>query len=106
MYTHRIDAALSALLPLPPAFLTSLAAAQDPVAALAAVLATPSTWHALSAHLLAAAGMSLSTLMAHAGHVKELWQDIVALGMYDPALWAAIDLAWEVVLGAMNLGVQ
>ncbi|KAJ7824756.1 hypothetical protein B0H14DRAFT_3110858 [Mycena olivaceomarginata] len=106
MYTHRIDAALGALLPLPPAFLASLAAAQDPSAALAAALAQPSTRHALSAHLLAAAGTSLSALMAHAGHVKELWQDMVALGVYDPALWAAVDLAWEVVLGAMNLGVQ
>jgi hypothetical protein len=106
MYTHRIDAALGALLPLPPAFLASLASSQDPSAALAAALAQPSTRHALSKHLLAAAGTSLSALMAHAGHVKELWQDMVALGVYDPALWAAVDLAWEVVLGAMNLGVQ
>ncbi|KAJ7825827.1 hypothetical protein B0H14DRAFT_3110722 [Mycena olivaceomarginata] len=87
MYTHRIDAALGALLPPSPP-------------------RPPSTRHALSAHLLAAAGTSLSALMAHAGHVKELWQDMVALGVYDPALWAAVDLAWEVVLGAMNLGVQ
>ncbi|KAF7343293.1 Clp1-like protein [Mycena venus] len=45
-------------------------------------------------------------LMAHAGHVKELWQDMVALGMYDLALWDALELAWEVVLGAMNLAAQ
>ncbi|KAJ7814911.1 hypothetical protein B0H14DRAFT_2849224 [Mycena olivaceomarginata] len=103
MYTHRIDAALGALLPLPPAFLASLAAAQDPAVVLAAALAQPSTRHALSVHLLAAAGTSLSALIAHTGHVKELWQDMVALGVYDPALWAAVDLAWEVVLGALNI---
>ncbi|KAJ7825834.1 hypothetical protein B0H14DRAFT_3874269 [Mycena olivaceomarginata] len=97
MYTHRIDAALGALLPLPPATRRRRWRPRSP---------QPSTRHALSAHLLAAAGTSLSALMAHAGHVKELWQDMVALGVYDPALWAAVDLAWEVVLGAMNLGVQ
>jgi hypothetical protein len=36
-------------------------------------------------------------------HVKEVWQDMVALGLYDPQLWDAIDLAWEVILGALNL---
>jgi hypothetical protein len=28
---------------------------------------------------------------------------MVALGLYDPELWDAVDLAWEVVLGALNL---
>jgi hypothetical protein len=31
---------------------------------------------------------------------------MVALGVYDPVLWGAIDLVWEVVLGAMNLSMQ
>jgi hypothetical protein len=106
MYTHCINAALGALLPLPPTFLTSLASSQDQSVVLTAVLATPSTQHTLSKHLLAAAGTSLSMLMAHAGHIKELWQDMVALGVYDPVLWGAIDLVWEVVLGAMNLSMQ
>jgi len=38
-----------------------------------------------------------------AGHVKELWQDMVALGLNDPELWDTLDLAWEIVLGALNL---
>ncbi|KAJ7824761.1 hypothetical protein B0H14DRAFT_3469092 [Mycena olivaceomarginata] len=80
MYTHRIDAALGAPCPSCP----------RPVGG-AGGLATPSTRHALSAHLLAAAGTSLSALMAHVGHVKELWQDMVVLGVYDTALWAAVD---------------
>ncbi|KAJ7507054.1 hypothetical protein B0H11DRAFT_2153557 [Mycena galericulata] len=131
MYTHRLDAALGALLPLPPAFLDGLAAAHSssshshsshshshsrssshasqpqpptpPQTLLLAALASPPTLHALAAHLCATAGANLSALLAHAGHVKELWQDLVALGVYDPALWDALDLAWEVVLGALNL---
>ncbi|KAJ7618608.1 hypothetical protein FB45DRAFT_981190 [Roridomyces roridus] len=106
MYTHRLDAALAALLPLPPAFLETLApgpSADAPHARVSAALSSRSAIHALAAHLAASAGGSLSALMAHAGHVKELWQDMVALGLYDAELWDALDLAWEVVLAALNL---
>ncbi|KAJ6565590.1 hypothetical protein DFH09DRAFT_1473750 [Mycena vulgaris] len=41
-------------------------------------------------------------LMGHAGHVKALWQDMVALGVYDPELWDALDLGWE----ALHLAAQ
>ncbi|KAJ6565582.1 hypothetical protein DFH09DRAFT_1081730 [Mycena vulgaris] len=57
-------------------------------------------------HALASASSNLSTLMGHAGHVKELWQDMVALSVYDPELWDALNLAWEVGLGALNLAAQ
>ncbi|KAJ7025413.1 hypothetical protein C8F04DRAFT_934641, partial [Mycena alexandri] len=103
MYTHRIDAALGALLPFPPTFLETLAPSSSTAAHLAAALASGSTRHQLNAHLCAASSGNLSTLMTHAAHVRELWQDMVALGLYDPTLWDALDLAWEVVLGAMNL---
>ncbi|KAJ7700376.1 hypothetical protein B0H17DRAFT_1157889 [Mycena rosella] len=101
MYTHRLAPLLAALLPLPPAFLEPLTHAS-----LLAALESGSARHALAAHLCAAAGANLSALMAHAAHVKELWQDMVALGMYDAELWDALDLAWEVVLGALNLAAQ
>ncbi|KAJ7130465.1 hypothetical protein C8R44DRAFT_775589, partial [Mycena epipterygia] len=32
-----------------------------------------------------------------------LWPEMVTLGLYDAPLWDALDLAWEVVLGALNL---
>ncbi|KAJ6552196.1 hypothetical protein DFH09DRAFT_1366325 [Mycena vulgaris] len=38
--------------------------------------------------------------------MQELWQDMVALGVYDPELWDALDLAWEVGLGVLNLAAQ
>ncbi|KAJ7441210.1 hypothetical protein FB451DRAFT_1298914, partial [Mycena latifolia] len=101
LYTHRLAPALASLLPLPPAFLEPLTHAS-----LTAALDSPSTRHALAAHLCAAASGNLSVLMGHAGHVKELWQDMVALGVYDAELWDALDLAWEVVLGALNLAAQ
>ncbi|KAJ7151301.1 hypothetical protein C8R43DRAFT_924179 [Mycena crocata] len=115
MYTHRLDAALSALLPLPSSFIESLAAsyssasargAPTPIALIHAVLSAPQMRHALSAHLCASAAGNVNALLAHAGHVKELWQDMVALGLYDAELWDALDLSWEVVLGGLNLAAQ
>ncbi|KAJ7092785.1 hypothetical protein B0H15DRAFT_832515 [Mycena belliarum] len=101
LYTHRLSSALGSLLPLPPAFLEGLTHA-----AVRAALESGSARHALAAHLCAAAAGNLGTLMGHAGHVKELWQDMVALGVYDSELWDALDLAWEIVLGALNLAAQ
>jgi hypothetical protein len=31
---------------------------------------------------------------------------MVALGLCDPELWDTVDLAWEVVLGALNLAAS
>ncbi|KAJ6565611.1 hypothetical protein DFH09DRAFT_1363786 [Mycena vulgaris] len=73
---------------------------------LLATLASPPALHALASHLCAASASNPSALMGHAGHVKELWQEMVALGVYDAELWDALDLAWEVVLGALNLAAQ
>ncbi|KAJ7711519.1 hypothetical protein B0H16DRAFT_1679053 [Mycena metata] len=106
MYTHRLDAALGALLPFPPAFLETLAPSPSSNAHLAAALASGSTRHQLGAHLCAASSGNLTTLMTHAAYVRELWQDMVALELYDPTLWDALDLAWEVVLGAMSLAAH
>ncbi|KAJ6565563.1 hypothetical protein DFH09DRAFT_1363765 [Mycena vulgaris] len=47
---------------------------------LLATLASPPALHALACNLCASSN-SLSTLMGHAGHVKELRQDMVALGV-------------------------
>ncbi|KAJ7201153.1 hypothetical protein GGX14DRAFT_334754, partial [Mycena pura] len=106
MYTGRLDAAISALLPVPSSFLERLAGAQsstsstpgstpDPAHAfLAGTLSSHTAQHALASHLCAAASGNLTALMEHAGH-KELWQDMVALGVCDPGLWAALDVAWE-----------
>ncbi|KAJ6509808.1 hypothetical protein DFH09DRAFT_1264948 [Mycena vulgaris] len=108
MYTHCLAPALAALLPLTPAFLPSASShgrsGELTHATLLATRASPLALHPLALHLCAVA--SSSALMGHAEHVKELWQDMVALGVYDPELWDARDLAWEVVLGALNLAAQ
>ncbi|KAJ7151292.1 hypothetical protein C8R43DRAFT_1190683 [Mycena crocata] len=95
MYTHRLDAALSALPPLPASFIESLATSYSssasargsptPIALIHAALSAPQTRHAFSAHLCASATGNLSALMAHAGHVKELWQDMLARGIVGRA---------------------
>jgi hypothetical protein len=41
--------------------------------------------------------------MGHAHHITALWRNAIALGAHDKDLWDVIDLAWEVVLGSLNL---
>ncbi|TFK29486.1 hypothetical protein FA15DRAFT_631880 [Coprinopsis marcescibilis] len=98
MYHHRLDAVLKALFPLPSAFLHNLSHHT-----VQSTLASGTLLHQLSTYLCSSASSNLTTLTTHAAHVKELWQDMVALGLHDPELWDTIDLAWEVVLGALNL---
>ena len=101
MYNHRLDAVLKSLFPLPAGFLQSLSHHT-----VQTTLSSGTTLHQLSAYLCSSAGSNLHTLTSHAAHVKELWQDMVALGLHDPELWDTIDLAWEVVLGALNLAAK
>ncbi|KAG5654140.1 hypothetical protein H0H81_006851 [Sphagnurus paluster] len=98
MYTHRLDSVLKALFPVPSGFLHSLSHEVVKNA-----LSSGATLHQLSSYLCASASSNLQTLMTHAGHVKELWQNMAALGLHDPELWDTLDLAWEVLLGALNL---
>lgn len=100
MYTHNVGALLSALLPLPKAFTHAKGFNGEHVTS---VMRSGSKLHELSSYLCSASHKSLSSLTAHAAHVKELWQDCVTLGVYDLELWDAMDLAWEIVLGAMNI---
>ncbi|KAG7445308.1 uncharacterized protein BT62DRAFT_189477 [Guyanagaster necrorhizus] len=39
-------------------------------------------------------------------HVKELWQDMIALGIYRTNLWDAVDLAWRIVIGALTIAAR
>ncbi|KAF8621861.1 hypothetical protein AX15_007452 [Amanita polypyramis BW_CC] len=98
MYYHRLDMVLKALFPLPPNFLQSLSHQS-----VQATLSSEPTLRQLSGYLCASASSNLQTLTSHAAHVKELWQDMAALGLFDPELWDTIDLAWEIVLGALNI---
>ena len=101
LYTHRLDKVLKGLFPVPSGFLNSLS--HETVRS---TLASGSALHQLSSFLCSSASCNLQTLMNHAAHVKELWQDMVALGLYSPELWDTIDLAWEVILGALNLAAS
>lgn len=98
LYNHSLGGVLQALFPLPSAFVQSVSHHT-----IQSTLTSGTTLHQLSSYLCSSAGSSLQILTTHAAHVKELWQDMVALGLYDPELWDTVDLAWEVVLGALNL---
>ncbi|KAJ7119512.1 hypothetical protein C8R44DRAFT_176461 [Mycena epipterygia] len=101
MYSHRLDAVLTALFPIPPQFLRSLTHKT-----VRAALQSGADLHHLSAHLCAASTANVQVLMTHTAHVKELWQDMVALGIDDAALWDTVELAYEIVLGALNLALM
>ncbi|KAG2007169.1 hypothetical protein CC2G_014886 [Coprinopsis cinerea AmutBmut pab1-1] len=98
MYHHRLHSVLEALFPLPSAFLHNLSHHT-----VQSTLASGTLLHQLSTYLCSSASSNLTTLTTHAARVKELWQDMVALGLHDTELWDTVDLAWEVVLGALNL---
>ncbi|KAJ6589058.1 hypothetical protein B0H19DRAFT_1216523 [Mycena capillaripes] len=101
MYSKRLDAVLTALFPIPPQFLCALTHKT-----VRSALQSGADLHYLSAHLCAASASSVQALMTHTAHVKELWQDMVALGIDDVALWDTVELAYEIVLGALNLAVM
>ncbi|KAF7366852.1 Clampless protein 1 [Mycena sanguinolenta] len=63
---------------------------------IASTLRTPPPPVPLAAHLFSASGANITMLLNHAAHVGELWQGVVALGVYNAELWNALDLAWEV----------
>lgn len=113
MYNHKIDYLLSCLLPFPSWFLQAVATSTSPHSssssgsdALKEILASPQDMRSLSSYLCENSEGSLQAITVHAAHVKELWQNCVALGMgmgNSIELWDALDVAWEVVLGAMAL---
>ncbi|KIJ63608.1 hypothetical protein HYDPIDRAFT_175946 [Hydnomerulius pinastri MD-312] len=100
LYTHSVPQLLSALLPaVPSSFLSTLTSPQ----ALRGTLASGPALHTLSSHLMSSApGMGALTGVAQ--NIAAVWRNAVALGVHDPELWDCLDLAWEIVLGAMNLG--
>ncbi|KAH7928373.1 hypothetical protein BV22DRAFT_1004964 [Leucogyrophana mollusca] len=103
LYTHSAATFLSTLLPaVPHSFLSTLTAPQ----AVRGTLASGPALHTLSTHLLSQTPHhnSMGALTSVAQNIAAVWRNAVALGVHDPELWDCLDLAWEVVLGAMNLG--
>ncbi|KAI9458528.1 hypothetical protein HD554DRAFT_2029598 [Boletus coccyginus] len=99
LYTHSVAQLLSTLVPaVPSTFLSTLTSPQ----AVRGTLTSGPALHRLSAHLLSSApGMAALTNVAQ--NIAAVWRNAVALGVHDPDLWDCLDLAWEIVLGAMNL---
>ncbi|KAK0194670.1 hypothetical protein F5146DRAFT_925304 [Armillaria mellea] len=101
LYTHRLEPVFRALLPVPAGFFQSITheTVRDTLDAL-------ETCMQLSGYLCAQEQGNLQKLTTHAVHVKELWQNIVALGIYSPDLWDAVDLAWRIILGALAIAAR
>ncbi|KAF9484051.1 hypothetical protein BDN70DRAFT_798518 [Pholiota conissans] len=101
LYNHSLESVMKSLFPLPSGFVHGLSHHT-----VQSTLSSGSSLHQLSSYLCSSSGGSLQALTSHAAHVKELWQDMVTLGIHDPELWDAVDLAWEVILGALSLAAH
>jgi hypothetical protein len=99
LYTHATPQLLSALLglQLPPSALAGPSDARRGGSQLVGQLA-----HGL----VGAAAGDLARLMSIAKRINGVWKNACALGVYDLELWDGLDLAWDAVLGAMNLVVR
>ncbi|KAK7438908.1 hypothetical protein VKT23_017835 [Stygiomarasmius scandens] len=100
LYTHSLESVLKSLIPVP-SNLQSLS--RETVRA---TMASHSTLHQLAKYLCEASHYNMQTVTTHAAHVKDFWQDIVSLGIHDAALWDTLDLAWEIVLGALTASTK
>ncbi|KAJ6588169.1 hypothetical protein B0H19DRAFT_1366850 [Mycena capillaripes] len=93
MYGQRIQLLFAALFPLP-ASLTHKA--------VKAALDCPDTRVKLATHLVCA-HPGIAHLLGYAARVREVWRTACLLGMYHTELWDSLDLAWELVIVALNI---
>ena len=100
LYTHRLDGVMTALGFPASSFQPSLTHQN-----VLTILQSPDTVHSLAVLLCRYTSGNLVKLTALTAHVRDLWQDMVSLGLFDNELWDTLDLAWEVLLGALNLAV-
>ncbi|KAJ7030646.1 hypothetical protein C8F04DRAFT_1113128 [Mycena alexandri] len=96
MYNHRIDMLLSALFPLP---------APLTYAEVKSALVSSATKLRLATHLISA-HPGAAHILGYARRVQEVWKTVCCLGMYHIELWDALDLAWELLIVALNLAVE
>jgi len=100
LYTHRFDGVMTALGFPASSFQPNLTHQH-----VLATLQSRDTVHSLAVLLCRHTSGNLVKLTALTAHVRDLWQDMVSLGIFDNELWDTLDLAWEVLLGALNLAV-
>ena len=82
LYTKRADQLLASLLPMPP---------RDAAQSLSQL------------SQMFAATFTVQALLSHAAKVHGLWSNVAALGVFDEKLFRAIELVWELVLGALAI---
>lgn len=107
LYTHDAATLLAGLLgsssAVPGSFASMLASPSHASATIKSTLASGQKLHQLSLHMADATGRDLQLLMGRAAAIVGCWRNIVALGISDPDMWDVLDLAYEVLLGAINL---
>ncbi|KAH7928830.1 hypothetical protein BV22DRAFT_1058048 [Leucogyrophana mollusca] len=92
LYTKRADHLLASLLPSSSLPLSLLSASP-----------LPSTGSVKQYATSLATAHTPQTLLAHAMSVNGLWRNVCALGVFDERLWDVMDIAWEVLLGALGV---
>lgn len=99
LYTKRGDALLARLLPQVPGT-TPAASGDRPAITSDRVETMRNLVEALSD------AYPPSMLLKHALTTHGLWSNVCVLGVHDDKLWRVLDLAWEVLMGAMDAATR
>lgn len=108
LHTKRADTLLAALLPCLQSSLPQMSAASSSAQRGYIAQFSNDKMHrlaqTLASQVYSQAGSqgALQLLMAYAKVVTNLWKNTCAFGIYDTELWAVIDLAYEIILTALN----
>ncbi|OBZ76426.1 hypothetical protein A0H81_03128, partial [Grifola frondosa] len=98
LYSRRGDLLLSQLLPSPPPTgHPGIVVCMPP-----APSTTESTLNVEFARRLAGT-FTPHALFQYLMHVNGLWRNACALGVFEETLWAVIDVAWDILLNALNI---
>ncbi|GJJ16299.1 hypothetical protein Clacol_010596 [Clathrus columnatus] len=105
LYTKRTDKLLGALIPAIPSLSRMMSGpglgvshTQPSTSSASAFVASPAD---LSRQLSAA--FLPNILLAATLRTHELWANIIALGIFDDNLWRAVNYAWKVLVGALEV---
>ncbi|KDQ51685.1 hypothetical protein JAAARDRAFT_139870 [Jaapia argillacea MUCL 33604] len=99
LYTKRLDTLLNSMVQLPPSFIPSGSSSSS--SGLSHI--SPDAIKRASHHLASSSMYSAEPLMRYVGIVNSMWKNVCALGVFERDLWQAMDIAWEIVLGAVAI---
>ncbi|KAJ7825845.1 hypothetical protein B0H14DRAFT_2819228 [Mycena olivaceomarginata] len=105
MYGRRIDTFMDSILPFPPTFLQQFrpnhrTPGHESLRLTGTANSAPQT-RSLAEHLIISTPGGAYPMWERIRLLQGVWQTMCELGMYEPLLWQALDLAWQVARYAL-----